>query len=138
MIIWSTGSSRNGRLQPIWLGATGRLHRLHHPRCSKCPCKPVLAGATQPQPPLARPLTALRAAVLRSEIEGMMAIVVRGDALVVSDVEAAFAEIEEVDAVVSTIGGTPADARADSEVCLSVLGINPAHSNCQLFDGCGS
>lgn len=52
----------------------------------------------------------------RSEIEGMMAIVVRGDALDTKEVDAAFAEIEEVDAVVSTIGGTPADPRADSEV----------------------
>ena len=52
----------------------------------------------------------------RSEIEGMMAIVVKGDALEVDQVKAAFDQIEEVDAVVSTIGGTPADARADSEV----------------------
>lgn len=59
------------------------------------------------------------ALVRRSEIEGMMAIVVRGDALIPSDVEAAFAQIEEIDAVVSTIGGSPADPRADAEVCPS-------------------
>lgn len=53
-----------------------------------------------------------------------MAIVVRGDALVPSDVEAAFAQIEEVDAVVSTIGGTPADPRADAEV---------RHALCQKY-----
>ena len=52
----------------------------------------------------------------RSEIEGMMAIVVKGDALDEASVKAAFDQIEEVDAVVSTVGGTPADARADSEV----------------------
>ena len=45
----------------------------------------------------------------------MMAIVVKGDALVKEDVAKAFASIEEVDAVVSTIGGTPADPAADSE-----------------------
>ena len=36
----------------------------------------------------------------------------------VSDVEKAFGQIEEVDAVISTIGGTPANPKADSEVCL--------------------
>lgn len=46
----------------------------------------------------------------------MMAIVVRGDALQTDDVQKAFDQIEEVDAVVSTIGGTPADPRADSQV----------------------
>ena len=45
----------------------------------------------------------------------MMAIVVKGDALDEASVKAAFDQIEEVDAVVSTVGGTPADARADSE-----------------------
>ena len=56
-------------------------------------------------------------AVRRAEIEGMMAIVVKGDALDEASVKAAFDQIEEVDAVVSTVGGTPADARADSEAC---------------------
>ncbi len=46
----------------------------------------------------------------------MMAILVRGDALKKEDVEKAMGEIEEVDAVVSTIGGTPADPTADSQV----------------------
>ena len=45
-----------------------------------------------------------------------MAIVVKGDALDEASVKAAFDQIEEVDAVVSTVGGTPADPRADSEV----------------------
>lgn len=46
----------------------------------------------------------------------MMAIVVRGDALNPEQVQKAFDQIEEVDAVVSTIGGTPADPSADSQV----------------------
>ncbi len=53
----------------------------------------------------------------RSEIEGMMAILVRGDAMSKEDIAKAFDQIEEVDAVVSTIGGTPADPMADSQVC---------------------
>ena len=60
----------------------------------------------------------------RKEIEGMMAIVVRGDALNTEDVQKAFDQIEEVDAVVSTIGGTPADPVADSQV--------PKHPSCCL------
>lgn len=51
----------------------------------------------------------------------MMAIVVRGDALVPSDVSSAFGQIEEVDAVISTIGGTPADASADSEGNINLI-----------------
>lgn len=46
----------------------------------------------------------------------MMAIVVRGDALNPEQIQKAFDQIEEVDAVVSTIGGTPADPTADSQV----------------------
>ena len=45
----------------------------------------------------------------------MMAIVVKGDALDEASVKATFDQVEEVDAVVSTVGGTPADPRADSE-----------------------
>ena len=44
----------------------------------------------------------------------MMAIVVKGDALIPADVERALAAIDGVDAVVSTIGGTTADPAADS------------------------
>ena len=51
----------------------------------------------------------------------MMAIVVRGDALNPEQVQKAFDQIEEVDAVVSTIGGTPADPTADSQVLLMFL-----------------
>ena len=59
----------------------------------------------------------------------MMAIVVRGDALQKDDVQKAFDQIEEVDAVVSTIGGTPADPLADSQV-------PAAPQLCQQLDKC--
>ena len=52
----------------------------------------------------------------RAEIEGMMAIVVKGDAMSKADLEKAFNGIEDVDAVISTIGGTPADPSSDSQV----------------------
>lgn len=57
----------------------------------------------------------------RAEIEGMMALVVKGDAMVEADLAAAFDQIEEVDAVISTIGGTPADASADSEGNINLI-----------------
>lgn len=44
-----------------------------------------------------------------------MAIVVKGDAMSPESVAKAFSQIEQVDAVVSTIGGTPADPTADSQ-----------------------
>ena len=47
----------------------------------------------------------------------MMAILVRGNAMSRADVDKAFAGIDDVDAVVSTIGGTPGDPAADSQVC---------------------
>lgn len=51
----------------------------------------------------------------------MMAIVVNGDACKPEDIEKAFAAIDGVDAVVSTIGGTTADPTADSKAsCLVV------------------
>ncbi len=54
----------------------------------------------------------------------MMAIVVRGDALNKDDIQKAFDQIEEVDAVVSTLGGTPADPTADSQVStITVFGF---------------
>ena len=56
--------------------------------------------------------------LVRKEIEGMMAIVIKGDALQPDSIRKAFDQIEEVDAVVSTIGGTPADPQADSQVCI--------------------
>lgn len=49
----------------------------------------------------------------------MMAIVVNGDACKPEDLERAFAAIDGVDAVVSTIGGTTADPSADSQASVS-------------------
>lgn len=46
-----------------------------------------------------------------------MAIVIKGDAMSPESLEKAFDSIEDVDAVVSTIGGTPADPSVDSQVC---------------------
>lgn len=51
----------------------------------------------------------------------MMAIVFNGDACKPEDVEKAFAAIDEVDAVVSTIGGTTADPTADSQASFHSL-----------------
>lgn len=56
-----------------------------------------------------------------------MAIVVNGDACQVEDVEKAFAAIDGVDAVVSTIGGTTADPTADSQAsCCSAACVAAA------------
>ena len=49
----------------------------------------------------------------RSEIESMMAIVINGDARNDEDIERVFDEIDDLDAVVSTIGGSPADPSSD-------------------------
>ncbi len=50
----------------------------------------------------------------RAEIEKMGAFLSKGDALVDKDVKKAYDMVEEYDAVVSTIGGTPAQPEADS------------------------
>ena len=64
----------------------------------------------------------------------MMAIVVNGDACKVEDVEKAFAAIDGVDAVVSTIGGTTADPTADSQVsCCSAACTAAATCLCLAF-----
>lgn len=55
-----------------------------------------------------------RTDVRRKEIEGMMAIVVNGDATNAEDVESAFKAIDGVDAVVTSLGGTGGDTTADS------------------------
>lgn len=57
----------------------------------------------------------------RADIEGMMAIVVKGDAMSTDDLEKAFGSIEDVDAVVTTIGGTPADPSSDSQGNINVI-----------------
>mmetsp|Transcript_8923 Transcript_8923/g.22423 ORF Transcript_8923/g.22423 Transcript_8923/m.22423 type:complete len:279 (+) Transcript_8923:64-900(+) len=57
----------------------------------------------------------------RPEIEKMGAFLSKGDALIPKDVKKAFDLVEEYDAVVSTIGGTPADPRADSEGNIALI-----------------
>lgn len=49
----------------------------------------------------------------------MLATIVKGDAMNKDDVKKAFDQIEDLDVVISTIGGTPANPTADSEVLLS-------------------
>lgn len=51
---------------------------------------------------------------------------VQGDAMNPEQVQAAFDQIEEVDAVVTTIGGTPADASADSEGNINLIKVSAA------------
>ena len=77
-----------------------------------------MAGGKGLQPSAGQPLlpTPLSRLARRKEIESMMAIVVNGDACKPEDVERAFAAIDGVDAVVSTLGGTTADPTADSQV----------------------
>ena len=69
----------------------------------------------------------------RPEIEKMMARVVRGDALSEKDVAQVFDQIEDLQAVVSCIGGTPADPSPDSQVswhALSVMTSNKTLPKC--------
>ena len=49
----------------------------------------------------------------RAEIEKMGAFLCKGDALVDKDVKKAYDMVEEYDAVVSTVGGTPASPEVD-------------------------
>ena len=53
----------------------------------------------------------------------MMARVVRGDALSEKDVAEVFNQIEDLQAVISCIGGTPADPSPDSQVSWHALCI---------------
>mmetsp|Transcript_34579 Transcript_34579/g.87460 ORF Transcript_34579/g.87460 Transcript_34579/m.87460 type:complete len:266 (-) Transcript_34579:262-1059(-) len=57
----------------------------------------------------------------RKEIEGMMAIVAKGDALNKVDVAKVYTSIEDVDAVVCTLGGTTQDPRVDSEGSINMI-----------------
>lgn len=50
-----------------------------------------------------------------------MAVMVKADALNMVEVEKAFDSIEEVDVVVSSIGGTPANPQADSEGNINLI-----------------
>lgn len=51
----------------------------------------------------------------------MGAIVVAGDALDPASLDKALESIEEVDAVISTVGGTSANPKVDGEVCRDTL-----------------
>lgn len=62
-----------------------------------------------------------RSTARKSEIEGMMAALVKADALERNEIDKAFEGIDEVDAVVSTIGGTPANPQADSEGNINLM-----------------
>lgn len=62
-----------------------------------------------------------RTDVRRKEIEGMMAIVAKGDALSTDDLAKVMASIEDVDAVVCTLGGSIADAKVDSQGNINVI-----------------
>ena len=57
----------------------------------------------------------------RKEIEGVGGFLVKGDALDPKAVAKAMNQSDEYDAVVSTIGGTPADPRADSEAHIALI-----------------
>ncbi|PSC74444.1 oxidoreductase [Micractinium conductrix] len=68
-----------------------------------------------------------RTDVRRKEIESMMAIVVNGDACKPEDIDKAFAAMDGVDAVVSTIGGTTADLIADSQGNINLIEAAARH-----------
>lgn len=57
----------------------------------------------------------------RKEIESVGGFLVKGDALDPKAVDKAMNQSDEYDAVVSTIGGTPADPRADSEANIALI-----------------
>jgi len=57
----------------------------------------------------------------RGELEPLGAMLYKGDALVDTDVAGVFDFMDECDAVVSTIGGTPADPRADSDGNIALI-----------------
>lgn len=65
-----------------------------------------------------------RTDVRRKEIEGMMAIVVKGDAMSPEDIERAFTSIDGVEAVVSTLGGSPG---VDSEGNINLIEAAARH-----------
>eukprot|EP00878_Enallax_costatus_P001988 GHUV01002152.1.p1 GENE.GHUV01002152.1~~GHUV01002152.1.p1 ORF type:complete len:274 (+),score=109.52 GHUV01002152.1:168-989(+) len=57
----------------------------------------------------------------RKEIEGMMAIVAKADATNKEQVDKVFAGIEDVDAVISTLGGSTKDPTVDSQGNINVI-----------------
>lgn len=60
----------------------------------------------------------------RSEIESMGAILVKGDAMDKDAVQKVFNSVDDIDAVISTIGGTPANPHVDSQVYNQPLAID--------------
>lgn len=68
-----------------------------------------------------------RTDVRRKEIEEMMAIVAKGDAMNPEDIEKTFAAIDGVDAVVTTIGGTTEDPSADSTGNINLINAAVKH-----------
>ncbi|KAG2495215.1 hypothetical protein HYH03_006821 [Edaphochlamys debaryana] len=62
-----------------------------------------------------------RTDVRKGEIEKMMAFCPKGDALNKDDVQKVMDGIEEVDAVVCTLGGSVADPRVDSEGNINII-----------------
>ena len=62
-----------------------------------------------------------RSETRRSQIEGMMALFAKADALNMEQVEKVFDGIDDLDAVVSTIGGTVAEPLADSQGNINII-----------------
>lgn len=57
----------------------------------------------------------------RSEIEQMGAILLKGDAMDRTGLDNVFSGVDDIDAVVSTIGGTPANPQADSQGNINLI-----------------
>jgi len=57
----------------------------------------------------------------RKEIESVGGFLIKGDVFDPKSVKKAFNLVEEYDAVVSTVGGTPADPKADSEGNIALI-----------------
>jgi len=62
-----------------------------------------------------------RTDVRRKEIEGMMALVAKGDAMKPADLQKIMDGIEEVDAVICSLGGSTGDASVDSEGNINLI-----------------
>lgn len=62
-----------------------------------------------------------RTDIRRKEIEGMMAIVAKGDALKPEDLAKVFDGMEEVDAVISTLGGSTSGPEVDGQGNINLI-----------------
>lgn len=62
-----------------------------------------------------------RTDVRRKEIEGMMALVAKGDALNPADLDRIFTSIEDVDAVVSSLGGSTSGPEVDGQGNINLI-----------------